>query len=153
MVDVSIIVVIFNTFEFTRSCISSIISSTAETSYEIILIDNNSNERIADDFLELFPELILIKNEFNVGFGIANNQGMAIARGTYILLLNSDCYLLNNAIDLAFHCAVKQPEVEIFGAMLLNEDGTEQKSFYRASTINLFSPVKSALMGNPIAAR
>src|SRR5690606_25166695 len=90
---------------------------------------------------------------FNVGFGIANNQGMAIARGTYILLLNSDCYLLNNAIDLAFHCAVKQPEVEIFGAMLLNEDGTEQKSFYRASTINLFSPVKSALMGNPIAAR
>lgn len=152
-IDVSIIIVNFNTFEVTRSCINSIISSTTETRYEIILVDNNSIDRSPDNFLKFFPELILIKNKTNVGFGIANNQGMAIARGTYILLLNSDCYLLNNAIDLAFHYAVSRPETEIFGAMLMNEDGSEQKSFYRTSRINLVSSFMSVLLGNPLAVR
>jgi GT2 family glycosyltransferase len=128
-------------------------SLTRETRYEIIIVDNASTERDPDEFLHKYPGIKLIRNKSNVGFGIANNQGMAVAQGTYFLLINSDCYLVNNAVDLAFRFAVERPETKVFGATLLNEDGSFQRSHYGIRRINVLSPVQSVLMLNPVGAR
>ncbi|HLT73186.1 MAG TPA: glycosyltransferase family 2 protein [Cyclobacteriaceae bacterium] len=151
--DVSIIIVNYNTFELTCACVESIIALTKEARYEIIIIDNASTQCDPDQFKQRYPGIRLVRNTTNVGFGIANNQGMAIARGTYFLLINSDCYLLNDAIDLAFRFARERPETGVFGATLLNEDGSHQTSHYRAATVTLLSPVRSVLLMNPLLAR
>src|SRR5690349_21603761 len=100
--DVSIVIINYNTFELTCKCIASIIEKTRQVSYEIILVDNASVECKADLFLEKYPQIVLIKNSHNQGFAGGNNTGILAARGQVILLLNSDTELVNNAVDLAF---------------------------------------------------
>lgn len=152
-IDVSIIIVNYNTFALTCSCVDSIIANTREARYEIIIVDNASSEGDPDQFVQRYPDIKLIRNTTNVGFGIANNQGMAVAKGTYFLLINSDCYLLNNAIDLALQFALQRPDTKVFGATLLNEDGSDQASHYPPVKITLYSPIRSVLLVNPIAGR
>src|ERR1700722_7652798 len=96
---VSIIIINYNTFELTKNCIESVRFKTT-IPYEIILVDNNSTERPADEFKNLFPDIKLVKSKVNCGFSKGNNLGIEVAQGDYILLLNSDTILLNNAIDL-----------------------------------------------------
>lgn len=152
VVDVSIVVVNYNTFDLTCACVDSIISLTQEVKYEIIIVDNASTERDADAFLFRYPQVRLIRNEVNVGFGIANNQAMAIAKGTYFLLINSDCYLLNNAIDLTFRFAQARPEISVLGATVVGKEGL-QVTHYKRVRINWWSPVRAALLLNPGVAR
>lgn len=100
--QVSIIIVNFNTFELTSNCIRSIYEKMNGLAYEIILVDNASNERNPDDFKVEFPNIKLIKSEINLGFAKGNNLGIEQATGEYILLLNSDCELINNAPLLSY---------------------------------------------------
>jgi GT2 family glycosyltransferase len=97
--EVSIILINYNTFKLTSECISSIYKNTHDLSFEIILIDNASKECPATNFSSSFPDIILISNKDNVGFGNANNQGMKIAKGEYLLLLNSDTLVHPNCIN------------------------------------------------------
>lgn len=130
-IAVSVIIVNYNTYKYTRQCLKSIFEKTKTIKFEIILVDNNSDECNPDQLIKGFPEIKLIKNNENVGFGIANNQGMEIAKGKYILLLNSDTYLMNNAIEKAFEFAESYLDnTKVFGANLRNADFTFQKSFF-----------------------
>jgi len=95
--DVSIILVNYNTKELTKNCIDSIIKQTYGVSFEIIVVDNASTDG-SKEILEKNPNIIYIYNNKNLGFGNANNIGFTKATGKYIFLLNSDTYLLNNAI-------------------------------------------------------
>ena len=89
--DLSIIIVNYKTEELTSNCIDSIIkSNTKGLNYEIILVDNASEDGSVEAIKKQFPTVTIIKNPENLGFSKANNIGIAASTGEYILLLNSD---------------------------------------------------------------
>lgn len=100
--DVSIIIVSYNTKEKTHRCIESVIKNTIGISYEIIVSDNGSTDGSVEDIKKCFEEVILIENGKNVGFGRANNIALACAKGNCVFYLNSDTYLLNNSVKVLY---------------------------------------------------
>jgi GT2 family glycosyltransferase len=123
-IKTSIILVNYNTFQLTKECIESIYSYVEDISFEIILIDNASAECPAEDFTALFPNIKLIVNSNNVGFGIANNQGMEIAKGEFLLLLNSDTLIHKNCIQQSVNYLDKNIETyQILGCQQYNGKG------------------------------
>lgn len=152
--DVSIIIVNYNTFTLTKACIQSIYDKTHLTQFEIILVDNASIECDPHDFLKLFPEIILIKNSTNLGFGRANNAGMSIAKGKYLLLLNSDTYLVNDALDIAFRFAeIECQRHYVYGANILNQDLSKQSDHYPFVPISYKETLRHAIIMDNIFLR
>lgn len=129
---VSVIIVNYNTFELTCQCISSVIAESKGLAYEIILVDNASKEKDPAEFKQKFPSITLIKNEMNQGFGRANNQGMKIAKGEFILLLNSDTIVLDEAIKKCFDYLSRKadPSVGLIGCKQVDKDGNTLHSVF-----------------------
>ncbi len=98
--DVSVIIVNYNTCDLTLQCLNSIYTHCKDIKFEIILIDNSSTDNSVGIIKEKFPQINLISNSENIGFGRANNIGIEKAIGKYLFLLNSDTILLNNAIKI-----------------------------------------------------
>ncbi|UII21819.1 glycosyltransferase family 2 protein [Fulvivirga ligni] len=132
MIDVSVIIVNYNTLPLTTACINSIVENTSlGVKYEIIIVDNNSKNKEGEELVNKFPMIKLIQNSKNVGFGIANNQGMNFAKGRYYLLLNSDTYFLNDVLTNAVAFADEnQKQYKIYGADIRNSDLSSQRSFF-----------------------
>ncbi len=135
--DVSIIIVNYNTKELTLDCIDSILDEGSDLKMEIIIVDNGSTDNSAHflEKLERSAVVKLIKNSENKGFAKANNQGIKIAKGEFILLLNSDTKVKKYAIEKLVEFAKMHPETGAVGARLLNTDGTIQDSAFRFPTI------------------
>jgi GT2 family glycosyltransferase len=127
--DLSVIIVSFNTKKLTEECLSSTIKSLkgSQLSYEIIVVDNVSTDGTREMLKKKFPAVKTIFNAENVGFGKGNNQGIRIANGEYILLLNSDTVVLNNAIGKLVSFAKQHPNAFV-GPKLLNPDRSPQSS-------------------------
>lgn len=123
--DVSIIIVNYNTKLLTRDCLKSVFEQTKDISYEVIVSDNGSKDGSIEMIKEEFQQVILIENNANLGFGVANNRGLEIAKGKYIFFLNSDTILLNNATKIFFDYWENSPEKEKIGALgcYLKKDG------------------------------
>lgn len=124
MIDVSIIIVSYNTKDLTRNCLQSVLKQTQDIDYEIIVSDNGSKDGSVEMIKKEFPNVILLENNANLGFGSANNRGLKIAKGKYIFYLNSDTVLLNNAIKFFFDYwenADNKEQIGALGAGLLNE--------------------------------
>lgn len=117
--DVSVIIVNYNTLKVTNACIGSIVEQSDGLDYEIILVDNSSTDG-SKDFFENDKRVKYIYNEQNVGFGPANNIGARYANGKYLFFLNSDTLLLNNALKLFFDYAEKHDPHTVYGGFLLN---------------------------------
>lgn len=100
--DVSVIIVNYNTLDLTRNCLKSIYEQTKDINFEVIVSDNGSVDGSIEMIRQDFPQVVLIENNANLGFGAANNRGLKIARGKYIFYLNSDTILLNNAIKIFY---------------------------------------------------
>jgi GT2 family glycosyltransferase len=98
--DVSIVIINYNTFDITCNCITSIIEKTKKNLYEIILVDNASAECDPKLFLEKFPTVKLIISEENIGFSKGNNLGITYATAENILLINSDTIFAQDSISL-----------------------------------------------------
>jgi GT2 family glycosyltransferase len=94
-ISVSIVVVNYKTPQLLKSCVQSIIDTTHHLSFEIIVVDNNSEDESERIIAEHFPDVIWINSGYNAGFARANNMGIKVAVGTYILLLNPDALLVN----------------------------------------------------------
>ena len=137
MPQVSIIIINFNTFRLTTQCIESVYEKTQGISFEIVLVDNASLECNPDLFTEQFPEIKLVKSKENVGFAKGNNLGIASATGEFILLLNSDTKLLNNAILIAYQKLAAESNVGVVTGKLLYPDGTIQHQCGRFPSIKL----------------
>ncbi len=137
--DLSIIIINYNTYNLTCQCIDSIIKETKNLTYEIIIVDNASKECSPTKFIEKYPKIRLINNKLNVGFGIANNQGMEIAMGDFFLLLNSDTIILKNAIGktLNFIKNHHSPKIGIVGCQQENGDGEKLQVKFNSS-YNIF---------------
>ena len=129
MIDVSIIIVNYNTKNITASCIDSIYEKTSGLSFEVILVDNASTDGSKEKF-EKDLRIKYIYLEKNGGFGYGNNRGMEIAKGDYFFLLNSDTLLVNNAIGEFFKYASTHVPKTIYGCYLQGEDGKYKNSFF-----------------------
>ena len=145
--DLSIIVVSYNTKDITKNCLESILKSLKNSSwnYEIIIVDNHStdgsvevlrkyssnysNTRLPSLGSGLSGQVRIVENKENLGFGKANNQGVKIARSDYILFLNSDTLILEDAIEILYNFyRQKENSINFLGGKLLNENMTEQPS-------------------------
>ncbi len=96
--DVSIIIVNYNTCQLTLGCIRSIYDKTKDINFETIVVDNASSDGSVAMIRKQFPQVLVIESQENLGFGKANNLGVKYAKGEFLLLLNSDTILLNNAV-------------------------------------------------------
>ena len=117
--DVSVIIVNYNTLELTKNTSESVFEKTRGLKYEIILVDNASTDGSVEFFERSYQEkIILIKNKENLGFGKANNIGAKEAKGKYLFLLNSDTLLINNAIKILFDFMEKNNKCGVCGGNL-----------------------------------
>ncbi|MDC5348150.1 glycosyltransferase, partial [Acinetobacter baumannii] len=116
--DVSIIIVNYNTYNLVLQCIESVIKNTKKISYEIIVVDNNSPNREIEKLNEIYPNVKLVLNTKNSGFGIANNIGNKYANGKFLFLLNSDTIVLDNSIYTLYKFMVENPCVGACGGNL-----------------------------------
>ena len=126
--DLSIIIPSFNTKEILRHCLNSILDNTKNINFEIIVIDNFSQDGSQEMIEKDFPMVILIKNKENLGFAKANNQGIKRAGGKYLLFLNSDTIIVKGAIKKMFDFLEKHKEIAALGPKLLNSDSSVQPS-------------------------
>jgi GT2 family glycosyltransferase len=123
--DLSIVIVNWNTRDMLRNCLDSIPVS-CEIQTEIIVVDNASEDGSSQMVTEEFPEVRLIQNSANLGFATATNQGLRIAMGRHLLLLNSDTLVLGDVLVESVRFMDAHPDVGMMGCKVLNEDGTTQ---------------------------
>lgn len=133
--QLSIIIINYNTFQLTSNCIRSIKEKLQDLTYEIVLVDNASTERDPQEFLHLFPDIKLIASKENTGFTGGNNMGISTAQGAYILLLNSDTELINNAPKICYDYMQQHPKVGMTSVQLLYPNGRVQHTCRRFRTI------------------
>ena len=135
--DLSIIIISYNTKKLTLDSIKSIEKEGSELLKEIIVIDNNSQDGSVKALRELARKKVvkLIENQENLGFSKANNQGINIAKGKYILLLNSDTEIKKGSLGKLVEFAKETPDAGVIGARLLNADGSFQGSCFYFPTI------------------
>jgi GT2 family glycosyltransferase len=135
MLDVSIIIVNWNTVDILRGCLSSVYLQTHDISYELLVVDNASSDGSAEMVKQEFPQVTLIANAENRGFAAANNQGMQIATGRYVLLLNPDTIILDGAIQKSVEFADKYPDIGVLGCQVWLNDHEIQKTCFAFPTI------------------
>lgn len=139
IVNVSIIIVNWNTSAILQDCLKSVYAQTKDIKFEVIVIDNASSDDSVQMIKSEFPRVVLIENKENRGFAAANNQGMQVAKGRYVLLLNSDTIVLEGAIQKSLAFADQYPEAAVIGCRVLNPDKSLQPTcFMFPSLLNMF---------------
>lgn len=133
--DLSIIIVNWNVADLLRNCLCSIDENRGGLDLEVIVVDAASADGSVDIVRREFPWVRLLACTENVGFPRGNNLGLAEANGRYLLLLNPDTVILNNALAKMMAFAQENPEVGVLGCQLLNKDGTVQSSKRRFPTL------------------
>ncbi|TXK76901.1 glycosyltransferase family 2 protein [Paenibacillus sp. N3.4] len=129
--DLSILIVNYKTRDLTLACIESVITSNTSYKYEIILIDNASNDGTIQTVTEKFPQVICQANSENVGFSKANNQGILLSQGRYVLLLNSDTIVQSDTFETMLRFMDENPAVGVSGCKIVLPDGSLDKACKR----------------------
>ena len=133
--DLSVIIVSWNTKGFLLPCVRSVSESGQGISKEVIVVDNGSQDGSGNEAKQAFPFVHLIKNERNLGFAKAANQGLQMASGRYVLLLNPDTQVKNGAVKQLMTFMDSHPEAGVAGAQLLNLNGSRQNSIANFPTL------------------
>ena len=142
--DVSIIIVNYNTKVLTSDCIRSIVDKVTDVDYEIILVDNASTDG-SKELFEKDKRITYIYSEHNGGFGYGNNLGMKMAMGKYFFLLNSDTILVNNAVKEFFDYAESNNSKCVYGCYLQNKEGGYNQSFFYFPAFSIIDFMKRIL--------
>ncbi|MFD0697777.1 glycosyltransferase family 2 protein [Paenibacillus sp. GCM10027628] len=129
--DLSVIILNYNTRELTLNCLQSVFASTTSYKYEVILIDNASSDNTLQAVVEHFPQVTCIANDQNVGFSKANNQCIKIAKGRYVLLLNSDTVVQLDTLETMLQFMDSHPDVGASGCKIVLPDGSLDKACKR----------------------
>jgi GT2 family glycosyltransferase len=133
---VSIILVNYNSSALLRQCLKSIYEQTKEISFEIIVVDNASSDNSRQIVRSEFSRVQLIESAQNLGFSRGNNLGARLAKGTYLLFLNTDTSLFENSIKVLADFLDEHPDIGAIGPKILFEDRCFQLSSGRLP--NLF---------------
>lgn len=129
--DLSIIIVNYNTPQLMIDCLESIFKFPSSIHFETIIVDNNSSDDSRSIIENQFPQVRWIQMNYNAGFARANNEGIRQSFGSVILLLNSDTIVLDNAIEICYKKFLASPYAAC-GVQLLNHDLTPQTSGFYA---------------------
>jgi GT2 family glycosyltransferase len=129
-IDVSIVIVTYNTMQMTNDCIASVLKHTRRNSIEIILVDNASSDG-SKEFYSTNERIKYIYSTENLGFGKANNIGIDVALGKYVFMLNSDTIVLDDVLWKLFDFAEKQVDNNLgaVGTCLINKEKNDALSF------------------------
>ena len=133
--DLSVIIVNWNTEELLRNCLRSVYETIEGLAFEVIVVDNASGDGSVAMLKVEFPQVRRIENYDNRGFAAANNQAFRAMTGRYALLLNSDTVLTGGAVRELFAFMEEHPEAVMACGQLLNADGSKQNSIARFPTI------------------
>jgi len=126
--DVSIIIINYKSAKLVLDCIESIYRQQCTQSFEVIVVDNHSEDNCQEALMKKFPAVKWLPLTYNAGFARANNAGISLATGRYVLLLNADTIILENAIDKSIRLLEKHNDAVGCGVQLLNPDGSQQIS-------------------------
>ncbi len=135
MIDLTVVIVNWNTRELLRNCLASLRDNTSALVLETFVVDNGSTDDSVEMVRADFPEVIVVENGRNLGFARANNVALRRARGRFFLLLNSDTIVNKGALEGLLSTMEADPSIGIAGLQLLNEDGTLQNSLCNAPTL------------------
>lgn len=129
--DLSIIIINYNTCELTLNCLKSVYDSQTKYTYEVIVVDNNSHDDSVKEIENRYPDVRLICNKENLGFSKANNQGIRMAKGRYILLLNSDTIVEKHTFQQMLELMDQKPDLGAAGCKVVLPDGSLDKACRR----------------------
>ena len=157
-VDLSIIIVSYNVRDLLRACLTSIqTTASRKLRQEIIVVDNASTDGAARMVRQHFPQVRLIANRENRGFAAANNQGIRESRGRYVLLLNPDTQVLDDALARMIEFLEAHPAFGAAGPQLLYPDGSFQHNAFRfpgvLQTFFDFFPIHHRLLDSRLNGR
>lgn len=130
--DLSIIIVNYNVKEFLQNLLTSLSKAVANLSAEIIVVDNGSDDGSIEMLREKFPRVTLISNKVNLGFSKANNLGLKIAEGKFLLLLNPDTIVQEDTFEKLIQFFNENQDAGMVGCKILNPDGTLQLACRRS---------------------
>lgn len=157
MIELSVIIPNWNTKEFLKNCIHSIIKQVSKYQFEIIVVDNASHDGSKEFVKENFPQVKLICNDINFGFAKACNIGIKASTGKYIFIINSDVEVLNGCFDSIIKHMENDYKIGLIGPQILDSNGNIQRStmgfptlwntFCRALALDILFP-KSKLFGS-----
>jgi len=138
--DLSISIVNYNARDYLDRCIQSIKNTVKDHSYEIIVVDNASDDSSVQLISKKYPEITIIQNDANLGFIKANNIGLKRSKGKYVMSLNNDTVVLPGAVDKLIEFLDKNHDAGAVGPKLLNSDGSIQLQARRGfpSPLNSF---------------
>jgi GT2 family glycosyltransferase len=125
-IDVSICMVSLDCWSVLEPCLRSLRASTGGVSYEVIVVDNASTDDTPELLARHFPEVQVVRNQRNVGFTVATNQGIRRSRGRYLLWLNTDTLLRPDSLERLVEYLDQHPAAGIVGPKVLNADGSFQ---------------------------
>jgi len=135
MADLGVVVVSWNVGDLLRRCLASILAGAGPLDLDVIVVDNASSDGSAAMVRAEFPQVRLVANDQNLGFTAANNQGLALARGRHLLLLNPDAEVVGDALSVLVHYLDAHPSTGVVGPRLFYPDGTAQPSRRRFPTL------------------
>jgi GT2 family glycosyltransferase len=135
VVDVTIVIVCMNNKGYLEPCLDSLYTAGLRSTFDVVVVDNGSTDGSQAMLRERFPSVSLIQNTSNVGLSRASNQGMADAKGRYILLLNDDTLVNGPSFDAMVEFLDENPRAAAVGGRLLNPDGTLQAGYTKFSDL------------------
>lgn len=124
MVKLSVIIVSYNVKYYLEQCLDSVVRSSCGINTEIIVVDNNSSDGTVEYLTSRFRDVLFIANKKNVGFAIANNQGIRISKGEYVVLLNPDTILGEDVLPTCINFMDSHPLAGAMGVRMLRTDGS-----------------------------
>lgn len=126
--DLSVIIVTFNSSPYIEGCLRSMIGQLQGLTYELIIVDNDSKDETCKIIEREFPQAILIRNRFNAGFAKGNNLALRNAKGEFVLLINPDTIWEKGDLKKAIGFLREHLRVGALGCRIILENGSRQKS-------------------------
>lgn len=134
MIDISVVIITWKMKALLNRMLSSLVENTYGVNYELIIVDNASNDGTIELINTKFPQATLIRNKHNVGVAPARNQGLKIARGRYIAILDADMEIKENSLKMLFDFLEKDSSIGLVGCKLVDSEGLLQYSCKRFPT-------------------
>jgi len=134
-VDLSIIIVNYHHSHILDNCLESVYRTIEKIQFEVILVDNSSKDDGLEPILKRYTKIQFINNSKNLGFARANNQGAKIASGDFLLFINPDTVMIEDAIESMLDYIRSDSSIGILGPKVLNSDQTIQYSCRKFPTI------------------
>ncbi len=132
---ISVLIINYKTYNLLENCLLSLQEHTRGVNYEVIVVDNASDEKQLTGIRDKYPPVKFIPVALNIGFAAANNLGALSSTGEYLLILNNDTIFIENSLKILADYMDELNEECVVGCRLLNSDGTFQESAVEADTV------------------